>query len=99
FPNPYTRKAYIFPTTLIKQNEIGIVVRKFGRPLPFPKTVATEPDERGPVADVKTPARHDINPLAYDVQRFPAIQISEGHVGVVTLLSGADPTVKNTYTV
>jgi len=37
--------------------------------------------------------------LAYDVLRFPAAQIPEGHVGVVTLLSGDDPKTKNTYTV
>ncbi len=99
FPNPYSRAAHKFETTLIGQNEVGIRVRKFGRPLPFPKTVATEPDERGPVAEVLTPGRHDVNPLAFEVQRFPAIQIPEGHVGVVTLLSGTEPRTRNTYTV
>ncbi len=99
FPNPYNREAYVFPTTIIKQNEVGVRIRKFGKPLPFPKTVATEPDERGPVAEVLGPGRHDVNLLAYDVQRFPAAQIPEGHVGVVTLLSGTDPTTKNTYVV
>lgn len=99
FPNPYTREAYVFPTTTIKQSEVGVRIRKFGKPLPFPKTVATEPDERGPVAEVLGPGRHDINLLAYDVQRFPAAQIPEGHVGVVTLLSGTDPKSKNTYVV
>ena len=40
-----------------------------------------------------------VNTLVYDVQKFPAIQIPEGHRGVVTLLSGKEPRVKNTYTV
>ncbi|MBK8268499.1 MAG: hypothetical protein IPK83_09440 [Planctomycetes bacterium] len=67
--------------------------------MPYPKTVATESDERGPVAEILGPGRHDVNLLAYNVQKFPSIQIPEGHVGVVTLLSGSEPKVKNTYTV
>ena len=84
---------------MIDQGEVGVLIRKFGRPLKFPKTVATEPDERGPVAKTLGPGRHYINKLAYEVQKFPAIQIPAGHVGVVTLLSGDEPKVKNTYTV
>ena len=99
FPNPYSFKVVKFNATVIGQNEMGVLVRKFGKPLPFPKTVATEPDERGPVADILRPGRYNINLLAYDVQRFPVVQIPEGHVGVVTLLSGADPKRRNTFTV
>ncbi len=99
FLNPYSYERFKAPATLIAQNEVGVKVRKYGKPLPFPKTVATEPDERGPVAEILQPARHNINPFAYEVQKYRAIQISEGHVGVVTLLSGRDPATKNTYTV
>ncbi|MCH7808716.1 MAG: hypothetical protein IIB60_05775 [Planctomycetes bacterium] len=99
FPNPYRFKWSKQRATIIGQHEIGVLIRKFGKPLPFPKTVATEPDERGPVADILRPGRHNINRLAYDVQTFPAAAIPEGHVGVVTLLSGKDPKLKNTYTV
>lgn len=97
--NPYTYRREIVPATLIKQTEVGVLIRKFGKPLPFPKTVATLPDERGPVAEVLMPGRHNINPHAYEVQKFPAIAIPEGHVGVVTLLSGTDPVRKNRYAV
>ncbi|MBN2560775.1 MAG: hypothetical protein JXQ75_07590 [Phycisphaerae bacterium] len=99
FYNPYSYKRIKAKATLINQNEVGVLIRKYGKPLPFPKTVATEPDERGPVAAILQPARHNINPFAYDVQKFPAIQVPEGHVGVVTLLSGREPVKKNTYTV
>lgn len=99
FPNPYTREATVIPSTIIKQDEIGVQIRKFGKPLPYPKTVATEPNERGPVAQVLGPGRHDVNLLAYDVQKFPAIHIPEGHVGVVTLLSGIEPKTPNLYVV
>lgn len=99
FPNPYSFKVVKMGATLIQQDEIGVKIRRFGRPLPFPKTVATEPDERGPVEEILRPGRYNINRLAYHVQRFPSIQIPEGRVGVVTLLSGRDPVRKNTYTV
>lgn len=99
FPDPYRYKTNVLDATTIRQHEMGVLIRRFGKPLPFPKTVATEPDERGPVARILPPGRHNINTLAYEVQVFPAIQIPEGHVGVVTLLSGADPQTKNTYTV
>jgi regulator of protease activity HflC (stomatin/prohibitin superfamily) len=99
YPNPYSYRRVKQAATLIGQNEIGVLIRRYGKPLPFPKTVATEPDERGPVRDILKPARHNINLLAYEVQRFPVVQIPEGHVGVVTLLSGDDPATPNTYTV
>lgn len=99
FPNPYYFKRIVVEATSIGQNEMGVLIRKYGKPLPFPKTVATEPDERGPVAEILRPGRYNVNLLAYEVQHFPAIQIPEGHVGVVTLLSGLDPQQRNTYTV
>ncbi len=99
FFNPYSYKRIIQKATIIKQTEVGVLVRRYGKPLPFPKTVVTEPDERGPEAEILMPGRHNINRLAYDVQTFPAVQIPAGHVGVVTLLSGRDPAEKNTYTV
>lgn len=99
FPNPYSFKAIKFNATVIGQTEMGVLIRKFGKPLPFPKTVATEPDERGPVDEILRPGRYNVNLLAYEVQRFQAVQIPEGHVGVVTLLSGAEPKLRNTFTV
>ncbi len=99
FPNPYSYKSIKLLATMIDQNEMGVLIRRFGKPLAFPKTVATEPDERGPVTEILRPGRHNINLLAYEVQRFPAIQIPEGRVGVVTLLSGREPERKNTFTV
>lgn len=99
FLHPYYYKRIRQKATVIGQNQVGVLVRKYGKPLPFPKTVATEPDERGPVAEILKPGRHNINLLAYEVQTFDAIRIPAGHVGVVTLLSGTDPKTKNTYTV
>jgi len=99
FPNPYFVNAIKIPATMIGQNEVGVLVRKFGKPLAFPRTVATSPDERGPVEEILRPGRHNINLLAYEVHKFPAMKIPEGHAGVVTLLSGPEPKTKNTFTV
>jgi len=99
FPNPYKYERIVQSAVIVGENEVGVKVRKYGKPLPAPKTVATEPDERGPVAEILLPAKHPINLLAYEVRKFPAIQVPEGHVGVVTLLSGTEPKKKNTYTV
>lgn len=99
FPNPYHVKAVKQRSTIIGPGEMGVLIRKYGMQLPYPKTVATLPDERGPVAEVLRPGRHNINLLAYEVQKFPAVQIPPGHVGVVTVLSGKGSTTHNTYTV
>lgn len=97
--NPWYYERHLCNVTTLGAGEVGVLIRKFGRPLPPGKTVATEPDERGPVAEILPPGRHFINPLAYEVKRFPMLQIPEGHVGVVTLLHGAEPQARNTYTV
>lgn len=99
FPNPYSYARVKASAVNIGNDEVGVLIRRFGRLLPARKTVATEPDERGPVAEYLGPGRYLINTLAYDVQKFPKIQVPAGHVGVVTLLSGNESQVKNTYTV
>jgi regulator of protease activity HflC (stomatin/prohibitin superfamily) len=99
FFNPYFHRTVKVPATIIANNEVGVLIRRYGRPLAFPKTVATEPYERGPVERELAPGRYNINTLAHVVQRFPAVEVPPGHVGVVTLLSGDDPKVRNTYTV
>jgi hypothetical protein len=39
FSNPYSYKRIKMRTTLIGQNEIGVLIRRFGKPLTLPKTV------------------------------------------------------------
>lgn len=99
FRNPYSYRRIKMDYVQIGADEVGVLIRKFGRPLEHPKTVATEPDERGPVAEILTTGRYPINLLAYEVQKFPIVDIPPGHVGVVTLLTGKEPKIKNTYTV
>lgn len=99
FFNPYFFKRLIYPMSIVGVDEVGVKIRQFGRSLPYPKSVATEPNERGPMAEKLTTGRYPINPLAYSVQKFPILVIPEGHAGVVTLLSGDEARSSNTYTV
>jgi regulator of protease activity HflC (stomatin/prohibitin superfamily) len=99
FYDPFFWKRIVVPITEIAQNEVGIKVRKYGRPLSEGKIVATEPDERGPLAEVLKPGRYSINPYAYDIKRVPPVFIPPGHVGVQTLYTGAEPADPNQYIV
>ncbi|RMF70919.1 MAG: hypothetical protein D6744_18735 [Planctomycetota bacterium] len=99
FYDPLFWKRITAPAQFVGENEIGILIRKFGRPLPPGKALATEPDERGPVREWLQPGRHNINPFAYDVVRVPKVQVPEGSIGVQTLLSGAEPKNPNSYVV
>lgn len=99
FFDPFLWERVRVPAVFIKEDEIGILVRRFGRSLPPGKIVATEPDERGPVDEVLKPGRYNINPFAYDVRRVKPIVILAGQVGVQTLFSGRDPVDPNKYVV
>lgn len=97
--SPIWYKRTVVDTTVVPSGKLGVLIRRYGKPLPIGKTVATTPDERGPVEQPLPPGRHNVNTLAYDVQIFDAIRVPEGHVGVVTLLTGNNPAERNAYTV
>jgi regulator of protease activity HflC (stomatin/prohibitin superfamily) len=99
FRDPFLYERTVCDATFIEQDEIGILIRKYGEPLPPGKIVATEPHERGPLAEILRPGRHNINPFAYDVKRVKPVRIQEGSVGVQTLFSGQDPANPNRYVV
>ena len=84
---------------VIGQDEVGILVRKYGKPLPAGKIVATEPDERGPLAEVLMPGRYNLNPYAYEVKRVKPVRIDPGHVGVQRLYHGDKPVNPNDWVV
>ncbi len=84
---------------VIGQDEVGIRVRKYGKPLPAGKIVATEPDERGPLAEVLMPGRYNLNPYAYEVKRVKPVRIGPGFVGVQRLYHGDEPENPNDWVV
>lgn len=90
FRNPYTWYWSSKPlrATVIPKGKVGIMVRKFGRPLPSGDVLARESDQKGIVPDPVLPGRHYINTWAYDVEFKDMVRIEPGHMGVVTLLVG-----------
>jgi regulator of protease activity HflC (stomatin/prohibitin superfamily) len=99
FYDPFLWSRITEPAVMIPSDEIGILVRRYGRVLPFGKTVATEPDERGPEAEVLKPGRYNVNPFAYQVLRVKPVIIPAGEIGVQTLLSGTESANPNEYVV
>lgn len=99
FRDPFFYERILVPATFIEQQEIGVVIRLYGDPLPAGKVVATEPSEAGPLAETLKPGRYNLNPFAYAVKRVGPVFVPEGHVGVQTLRSGTDPENPNRYVV
>lgn len=99
FYSPIWYERQLIQTTLIPESKFGVLIRKYGQPLPPGKTVATQPDERGPVSGTLPPGRHDINLFAYEVKQFNKVIVPEGWIGVLTKLSGEPPADPNEYVV
>jgi regulator of protease activity HflC (stomatin/prohibitin superfamily) len=73
----------------------AVLTRKFGTAIPADRLargdfLANE-GERGIVGAPLLPGRYRINPHAYKVELFDAVQVAAGEVGVRTLKVGKDP--------
>src|SRR5580700_6048536 len=78
-------------TAIVPNGKVGIVVRKFGDPLPAGQVLAdTTAFERGPLPIVLEPGRYNeyANPYAYEIKQVDPIQINPGFRGVVTIMAG-----------
>ncbi len=99
FYDPFLWHRELHDTVYVEADEVGVLIRKYGKPLPEGKVVATEPDERGPLRDVLSNGRHNVNPYAYDVRIVKRVRVPEGSVGVQTLYAGTEPEDPNRYVV
>jgi regulator of protease activity HflC (stomatin/prohibitin superfamily) len=90
FRNPYTWDWSIHKITDIPAGKLGVKVRLFGADLPDGKIIARGNESKGILPDVLAPGKYRINPYAYEMRIFDAIQIHPGKVGVVTSLVGKD---------
>src|SRR5205823_3310881 len=75
---------------IIPADKVGIVVRKFGKPLPPGQVLADAAgDQRGPLRDLLVPARYNeyANPFAYEIRHVAPISIDPGFRGVVTVMA------------
>jgi regulator of protease activity HflC (stomatin/prohibitin superfamily) len=89
FRNPYTWSWEMQRILDVPAGEFGVMTRLYGDELPAGKIIA-EDNQRGIVQEILRPGKYRINPYAYTVSKFKAINIRPGHVGVVTALTGQD---------
>lgn len=87
------------PATVIPDMQVGILTRKYGKPLPPSQVLAETDDQKGTLQDVLMPGRHYINNYAYSIETVPMVRIDPGFVGVVTMLVGKEPANPNTFVV
>ena len=92
FRNPY---YWWWPkpmkATLIPDLKIGILTRKYGKPLPLGQVIARKDDEKGIVAEPLRAGRHYVNLWAYEVEILKMVKLDPGYMGVVTLRVGDPP--------
>ena len=89
FKNPLEWDWEIDRISDIPAGKLGILTRLYGVGLERGKIIADE-QSKGIVAEVLRPGKYRINPYAYHLEMFDAIEIRPGHVGVVTTLVGSD---------
>ncbi len=105
FKNPYTWSWKIRRILDVPAGKLGVMTRLYGEELPPGKIIADN-NQRGIMQEILRPGKYRINPYAYNVALFDAINISPGHVGVVTAMTGKDvlddnlpPDQRNTFMV
>ncbi|NQT20727.1 MAG: hypothetical protein HQ592_13550 [Planctomycetes bacterium] len=100
FRNPY---YWWWPkpmaATVIPDLKVGVLVRKYGRPLPPGQVLATTADEKGILEEPLGIGRHFINTWAYKVEQHPMVKLKPGYMGVVTRLVGDPPEDPNVFVV
>ncbi|MDI6774760.1 MAG: SPFH domain-containing protein [Verrucomicrobiota bacterium] len=105
FRNPYSWGWRVEKIIDIPAGKLGVQIRLFGDDLPKGEILAAE-KSKGILKDVLRPGKHRVNPYAYQVDKFDAIAIKPGCIGVVTALTGLDilqndmpPGQRNTFLV
>jgi regulator of protease activity HflC (stomatin/prohibitin superfamily) len=96
FRNPYTWNwTRPIKATVIEQGQVGIKVRKYGKPLEPGQVLATDNTQKGILPEILAPGRYYLNTYEYDVEKMNMVKIEPGFMGVVTLQVGKKP--KNAF--
>ena len=85
--------------TVIPNQQVGVIIRKFGDPLPPRDVVTSNDSQTGILPEPRSPGRYYLNKWAYDVELHPMVKIEPGFMGVVTLLVGKTPEDPNVFVV
>ncbi len=98
FVNPVFTRIEIVDTVKIPENNVGYVIRKFGKELSPGQVIAGE-GEKGILDIALKPGYYPdySNTYAYEVVIQEAIQVKPGYVGVVTNLAGSLPKIPNQF--
>ncbi len=99
FISPFDFEREIFKVRTIPSGKVGIVVRKFGEPLPPDRVLARKDrNERGPLAEPLAPGQYPeySNPYAYDIIEVDPVNIDEGFRGIITVVAGTPAQKRNT---
>lgn len=99
--SPFDYERTTLPMVEVKPGKVGIVIRKFGDPLPAGRVIADGANQRGPLPLVLQPGKYPeySNPYAYDVKHIDPVQVDPGHRGVVTVMAGHPAQSPNQYLV
>jgi regulator of protease activity HflC (stomatin/prohibitin superfamily) len=89
FRNPYTWSWKIQRILDVPAGKLGVMTRLYGDELP-PGRIIAEDNQRGIMQEILRPGKYRINPYAFHVATFDAINIKPGNVGVLTALTGKD---------
>ncbi len=95
FLNPLFWTYEIQPMLEVPVGKCAVRTRRFGKDIPAERLARGDflarDGERGIIAEPLLPGRYRLNPHAYKVELFDAVQIAAGEVGVRTLKVGKDP--------
>jgi regulator of protease activity HflC (stomatin/prohibitin superfamily) len=89
--------------TTIPAGHVGVMTRLFGNDMSDAELQAgklfADAGQKGLLRDVLMPGNHRINPYAFTVEEFPAVEIPIGFVGIVTELAGREPASRDVFVV
>ena len=90
FVLPYFFETQLEKLITIPPKKIGLVTALVGK-APLQGSPLVNDDEKGVRRRVLSPGKYRLNPFAYKVEIFPAVEIGPGFVGAVTSLVGNPP--------
>lgn len=81
--------------TTIPSGQVGVQTRLYGKSMSAEDLsqgrLFADPGEKGLLKKPLTPGNYRINPFAYRIEKFPAVEVPAGFIGIVTELAGKDP--------
>jgi len=87
YMNPYAYKIETHKAVQIEPGYVGVVTALTGKEMTEGEILASE-GQRGIQANIYEPGTYYVNPYEYKVDRFKAVEVPSGSVGIVTAQMG-----------